>query len=553
MHVIRRAIQGLVPGLAVTLLLAGSLWAQDDNAITRFGVELEAIPFPDLEVFQEAVSDSLQSARVVFKTKQAGAQTPRELADAYGRLGMHYQAHEMQDPAGAAYRNAVALIQDDARWFYYLGLHDYESGQHDAAIEHYRRVMALEPTYPAVRMRLGLAFLDSNRPGEAETVFRQLLDKDPDHAAALTGLGRVAFRAEDYANSIDYFERALVAQPQASELHYRLGMAYRQTGDLERAREHLEQRGNIKPQYPDPLIHAMQGRSQSSQFYLQQGVAAGKEGNFEGAVNALSMAIAVNPKDDAAHVALGLALEQLGQHDAAGMKYEEALRINPENAEAAFNLALLLDQRDLTEPAIPFYEQAVTNNADYTEAWYLLGHANMRLGRYARAATDFTRVAQLQLDNVHVWHLQALAFLAAGQCEDALTALATALAINPNRGDVIQTQARTFATCPSATAEQQQIALADARALYDLRPDLEHAETLAMAEAALGNYQDAADYQAQAMFESFKLGGPDKFPGLQTNMERYRDQQPAEEAWPASHPVFAPDAFAYPTESDDPS
>jgi hypothetical protein len=116
---------------------------------------------------------------------------------------------------------------------------------------------------------------------------------------------------------------------------------------------------------------------------------------------------------------------------------------------------------------------------------------------------------------------------------------------------VIQTRARTFATCPAATAEQKQIALMDARALYELRPNLAHAETLAMAEAALGNFQDAADYQAQAMFESFKSGGPERYPGLQDNMERYRDEQPAEKAWPASHPVFAPDPFADPGESDD--
>lgn len=532
--------------VAITMLVvAAALPAQDESLPNPFGdTPLEPIPFPDLNVLQEAVRDSLQSARDYFEEESAAATSAEALGMAYGRLGMHYQAHELQDPAGAAYRNAITLMPDDARWLYYLALHSFETGNYAEAIQMYRRAGTLQPDYLPLQARLGLAYLENNQNSEARAVFEKVLSVETDHVAALAGMGRVAFRNKDYDSAIDYFERALAAQPQANELHYRLGMAYRQKGDVDKAREHLPQRGKVKPQFPDPLLRAMQGRSQSSQFYLQQGIAAGKEGNFEGAVNALTVAIAVNPKDDMAYVALGLALEQLGKLDEAGIHYEQALKINPENTEASFNIGVLLHRKGFLDPALEYYQQAVANNADYTEAWFLLGHANMHLSRYDEAAANFSEVARLQSDNVYVLHLRVLAHLAAGDCEQAMQILEQALSINPNRGDILQTQARTLATCPAASDEQKQVALADARALYELRPNLEHAETLAMVEAALGNYQDAADYQAQAMFESFKAGGPDRFPGLTENMERYRDGQPPVQAWASDHPVFRPDPFA---------
>jgi predicted O-linked N-acetylglucosamine transferase (SPINDLY family) len=217
-----------------------------------------------------------------------------------------------------------------------------------------------------------------------------------------------------------------------------------------------------------------------------------------------------------------------------------ALAIAPDDPNALFNVGLMNDQSGDTDKAIEFYRRAVDAEAGFADPMVYLANALMRKGQYVEAAGFYAQAGQLHSEDAAILHLESLAHLASGQCERAMAALNEALAISPGSGQALQTRARTYATCPAATDEQKRIALDDAGELYTQVPNLEHAETLAMAKAALGQYQDAADYQAQAMFEAIKAGGVDKFPGLQQNMERYRDAQPPLEAWPVAHPVFFP-------------
>ena len=82
-------------------------------------------------------------------------------------------------------------------------------------------------------------------------------DPYPSSALALVGMGNISLSRNDPAAAIDYFETAISMQPEASSIHYPLGMAYRQMGDIEKAREHLRKRGTKTPEYPDPLMEEL--------------------------------------------------------------------------------------------------------------------------------------------------------------------------------------------------------------------------------------------------------------------------------------------------------
>ena len=88
--------------------------------------------------------------------------------------------------------------------------------------------------------------------------------------------------------------------------------------------------------------------------------------------------------------------------------------------------------------------------------------------------------------------------------------------------------------------EQRQQALTAATAMYEREPDGDSAETLAMAAAANGHFQDAVDLQAQAMFEALRIGDQNQLAWLRENMTRYEAGQPANAAWPQTAEVFRP-------------
>jgi tetratricopeptide (TPR) repeat protein len=145
-----------------------------------------------------------------------------------------------------------------------------------------------------------------------------------------------------------------------------------------------------------------------------------------------------------------------------------------------------------------------------------------------------------------VQYLLGLAWLAGGHCDWARQVLERALAMNPGDGQVMTALARAYSTCTDATDEQRKQALDAATAMYERSPDGATAETLAMASAANGRFEDAVDLQAQAMFEALKRGDEGEMAWLRGNMARYEAGQSASAAWPSDAEVYRPRSLAAP-------
>jgi len=538
----------LTTGLLVLFLGATTLWAQESI--------LAIVPHPNPANQTQQMRKILTNARALFNQQREEAGDDKSaLSDAYGRLGMVYQSLQFEDSAAAAYSNAKTLKPDDPRWHHFLAFLYQEKGDPDRAISEYLRVLQLAPDYLAARTRLGLLFYTLDRKVEAEEEFVVVLAQRPNDAAVITGLGRIAMDEGRYQEAIERFERAFELDYQANQLHYLLGLAYRQIGDMAQARLHMDEAGDRIARIEDPWLITMQTHSQGADFYLGQGLMAAQGRMMKDAFNMFQLAALVDPNDPRAYVSMARASLAMGNLEAAEDFLGRALAIAPDDPNALFNVGLMNDQGGDTDTAIEYYQRAIEAQAGFADPMIYLGNALMRKGKYAEAASFYAQASQLHKQDAAVLHLEALAHLASRQCARAMAALDEALAINPAGGQTLQTRARTYATCPAATDEQKRIALDDAGDLYTQLPNLEHAETLAMAKAALGQYQEASDYQAQAMFEAIKAGGANKFPGLTENMERYRDQQPPVEAWPVTHPIFypPPPKLTAPSEVDSPS
>ena len=72
-----------------------------------------------------------------------------------------------------------------------------------------------------------------------------VLDRAPQHAGALTGMGRVRFQEKQYAEAAALFERQLrripdSAKPRVREAHYYLGLADSRLGRKEDSERELE-------------------------------------------------------------------------------------------------------------------------------------------------------------------------------------------------------------------------------------------------------------------------------------------------------------------------
>jgi tetratricopeptide (TPR) repeat protein len=83
---------------------------------------------------------------------------------------------------------------------------------------------------------------------QAETLLNRAVTIDPKCADAYLQLGVLSFSRHQTEKAIGYYTRAIEAQPQLGEAHYRLGVAYDRIGAPEKARQEFQLHDEIEKQ-----------------------------------------------------------------------------------------------------------------------------------------------------------------------------------------------------------------------------------------------------------------------------------------------------------------
>ena len=533
--------------LGMLILFASTvLNAQEDSNAEDTGAASEAsneivlveIPMPNLDELKPEVRVLIEPAINYFE-KHRGDREGSALGLLYGRLGLHFQAHTMLDAAHAAYRNAVLLDPQNYRWSYLLAVNFQEMGNDQRAVALYAVSLGLEPANLAARTRLGLLLVKLEHLDEAEAHLQQVLKNNNRDAAALAGLGLIAFEREQYQRAISYYIRSLGSQPEAGQTHYQIALAYRALGDIENAQAHLEQHTQRIPVIEDRLLTLMNAHRVSASQYADAGSALMKSGKYQEAVKMFEFSTAINPEYLPSFVALAQGNRYLKNDEQAYAVIDDVLENDPGDPFANYIKASWLDQDGRLRESLEFYRAALAALPDYTQARMLMANVLMHLGDYTGAIEQYREIIAKNEEHMTAKFLLAVAVLADnGDCAEAMQLVDQALSADSRSARALSVQARIYATCPVASMTQKRRALDVAQALYDAQPIAETAVTLAMALAANGDYGEAADYQAQAIFEALRDQNEDRRVALAENMDRYQKQQSAIRAWSTVDALF---------------
>ncbi len=522
------------PFLAIALTLgAGVTIAEELESVDR--VAAEDAPFAVRLTIAEAFED-LDRAREIDIDDDT-------LAGVYGQLGNVLMAHGYAAEARSAYTNAGRLAPRALDWPYLLGVLETGEGRIEAAIGHFDRALEISSWEAPVLIRRGRAHLEAGNFDAAETDFERVRRLDPDSAAALAGLGRVSLEREAYNTAVDRLERALEISPEADRLYQPLGMAYRGLGDTEQARRYLDRAGQREPEFRDPIVERVQSQSRSPQFYLEAALSQADQGNLDASLRLLVNALSLEPGNTRVLRNYVEVLARLGEFDEARTAARRLIELDGESAEAHYLLGQIEEFRGQIEPARAAYEDALARDAQLDDAREALVFLRMREGDFDAAGARFSEMAEAadqpaQRQRMVYW--QAVSRLGAEDCSGARELFHEARAlVEEFDGPIMSALARIRASCGQASDDELSEALAWAEMVYDLAPDMESAATLAMVHAAMGQFDDAVDFQAQAIFEALRDGTLDDRPDLQADMTRYQEERVAEVPYGPEHPLFA--------------
>jgi tetratricopeptide (TPR) repeat protein len=139
---------------------------------------------------------------------------------------------------------------------------------YDAALDEYRKVLALAPDRPGIHYRMGRVFLARARPPRSEAdaearaakEFEQELRLDPTNADAAYELGELRRKADDLDGARKHFAMAVEHYPEFEQGLVGLGRVLIAQGHPDLALPHLEKAAGLAPEDDVAFFHLWQAQ-----------------------------------------------------------------------------------------------------------------------------------------------------------------------------------------------------------------------------------------------------------------------------------------------------
>lgn len=265
--------------------------------------------------------------------------------------------------------------------------------------------------------------LEHHRVGrfaQAEEIYNQVLQTDPDHPDALHYLGAIASAQGKYEDAAKLIDHAIRIKPSRS-MHYNLGNAFRELKRLDEAAGSYRRALVLDPDY--------------AEAHTNLGSVLLAQGKSDEAAESYRHALAIKPGLVEAHSNLGNALKAQGKLEEAIESYHRAIDLDPRYADAYFNLGNVLQVQGSPEAAIEPYRKAITLKPSHVEAHYSLGNVLFALDKMPAAIESYRNALALKPDHIEALIKTGSAFVILSNFDSAIEYFQKVLAFRPDSAE----------------------------------------------------------------------------------------------------------------------
>jgi tetratricopeptide (TPR) repeat protein len=537
-----RAVVGVTVVLTIGCGGAEAPPSGADTAASDAAVVEQPVPLPDVSGAAADVQAQLREQHAAMSRVVAQASAPAaDRATAYGDMGKLFIATELYDAAARCFANARLLAPGDMRWPYYLA-HVARLGNDPAkASGLFEQALALRPDHVPSLVWLAEMRLAQSRPADAKPLLLKARTLEPREAAVMYGLGRVALEERDYAAAVKELEAAIALAPSATRVQYPLAMAYRGLGNTRQAEAHLQLRGEADLPPADGLMGEIGGLLKNAAAYETRGSQALDARRWPDAVRELRQALAIAPGNGFSRLNLGTALYMSGDTAGALEQYQAAVRLRPDLAKAHFAIGVIMETRGKDADAMAAFGEAVRHDPAYVEARFSLANALRRNGRVRESLPHYQEVIRISPSVSQAAFGYAIGLVRLGEYQQARAQLERDVQAFPDQPGIAHALARLLAAAPDDRVRDGARALGLLEQLERVQPGtLAVTETMAMALAEVGRFDEAAKRQAEAVTAARRAGRADLAAQLGANLRLYQARRPCRTPWTDDDPVHRP-------------
>ena len=131
-------------------------------------------------------------------------------------------------------------VEQAETWFERASEWDTDPAQWDDAIDAYRRVVSIDPTYAAAWNNLGLLLHRMGRYDEARDAYESALAQDATCCEAVYNLGSLAEDRGELEEAVRCYRQALALSPDYGDAHFNLAGALARSGRADEAIAHWQ-------------------------------------------------------------------------------------------------------------------------------------------------------------------------------------------------------------------------------------------------------------------------------------------------------------------------
>lgn len=264
-----------------------------------------------------------------------------------------------------------------------------ETGADDLAIADYGALIELDPQDAIAFVDRGWTFYEQALHDRAIGDYTAALRLKPDYALAYNNRCVAYLDKKLYEQAIDDCSRSieLNLEPKLHWPYRNRGLAHGKQGDHDRAIEDFTAAIRIDPQY--------------AEAYVGRGWSYSRKGLYEQATQDYTTALQIKPRHALAYNNRCLAQRRTGRLDRAIADCTRAIELDmgAEQHWAYTNRARAYHDKRLYDLAIADYGAAIALKPDYARAFYGRGRALQAKGEGRQAALDYRRAAEIAPGN----------------------------------------------------------------------------------------------------------------------------------------------------------
>ena len=338
--------------------------------------------------------------------------------------------------AGSSSRDVQRRLQEALRY----AVEHHNAGRLDQAEDLYREILEIEPENPSALHLLGVI---AHQVGDSEAAFpliQQAIRTTPNYAEAHADLGLVFNALGRVDEAIVSYKRAVAIKPNNAVAHNNLGNALFSIGEFENALESYRRAIVEHPAYAKAhsslglVLHRL-ARSKEAIAHCSKavdldptnpdtlcnlGLALQGDRKLEGAIECFQKALKLDPENPEVLNNLGNALQETERFDEAVAKYRQALMLAPNYADVQKNLGNALHVMERYEEAVKVIEQVIAKDPYNADAYNNLGLVYQDLNRFEEAAGYFEKALSIDSDYANAHSNLALVLNALGRSDEAV-------------------------------------------------------------------------------------------------------------------------------------